>query len=513
MSFLRQSRFWHPVLWGLGAFLLTAQTAQLVFHASHVTQSRPLVAGFDDDGAVAIDTTSRSLWFLDNGFVAYGPVYFRLAYALNLGMDPLVEPGTLGVAEARTKAIHFSLLIVSVLAVIALSVFLSWLVSPPPLILLVASGFLWTLLRTDPWQEMLLRAHPDHILALFVGLAAWGSFRLWQKPEDQGRLRLSAWLWGLALSTKFSVILFLPFTFPWGWQKVRAYLLHGAIAYFVLGFPQHFNVPRLYRFLRFQSQFSQPATWNSVLDWMQLWAQQFAAPVLLVILVIFWIHREFRAPPTARPLLLRSLVLALGPFLLILGQNVLAPHRHYLMPLIAGQVVLSACLLRVFFVAPTRSLWPTVVLGLSAFTVMANVESLPMGLREHVARQQECRPEAQELFVKIREKSEAGQKVFGDPYSPALDRMPNVRSFWTPTIETIKKGEFSVLVLNRRHNQQYLAPKDPLSLAAIHNKTWDSTSDFYKVFAEGKSVSHESLGAWTNTWSTACGWDLWEKNP
>src|SRR4051794_19250153 len=109
---LKLSSYWRALTETLGAaglreknllaplpfVLFAAQNASLIYYVSNAADSRPVIAGIDNDASNAIDVAGRSRWITDNGFAGYGPVYFRLANTLAWVLPDFKAPGDLEAA-------------------------------------------------------------------------------------------------------------------------------------------------------------------------------------------------------------------------------------------------------------------------------------------------------------------------------------------------------------------------------------------------------------------------------
>ena len=254
----------------LAAGLFTAQNLELAYYASQSADSRAVIKAIDDDAANAIDVAQRSRWVTDNGFMSYGPLYFRLSSTLTSFLSPILEPGELTPEEGRTKTEHLGLMLTSEVALATLAFFLAYLITQQLwLTFILATAFEWAFLRSPSWRYLFVKAHPDMVLALVVAIAATLTLRLWRAPRNDHLLRGTAWAWGAAFATKFSVLMTMPFVFvpllitQAPRERVRralTFFTHILIAYFVIGFPQNFNLPRTLRFLKSQAEYSLPET-------------------------------------------------------------------------------------------------------------------------------------------------------------------------------------------------------------------------------------------------------------
>jgi hypothetical protein len=521
-------RFWRTLTETLGSVgvtekrLLTAaallvftlQLGSFLFYAAQVSDSRPVIAGLDNDGSNAIDVAGRSTWVTDNGFAGYGPVYFRVANTLASIMPDMSAPGELSPAEAHTKTLDFALLVTSVLACVLTSlVLMGILVREWWLRLLLAAILTRLITVTDPWMVFLLRPHPDWFLTLTVVLATIASVRYWQEPANEHRFRLSAWAWGLALATKLSIVLFMPFVFVpvFILARIRAclrYFGHIILAYMLLGFPQNLNLPRTLRFLRHQATYSERATSDSIIEWFHLWLRPLALPLLLVIALLLFVRLRSRVALCNWKIGLFSLGLGIGPFLLLLPQHVLADHEHYTIPNVASQLALMLLLLQAELPPLGRRQHWLVMAIVCAGLMWAKL--VPSNLNGITNKMLSCRPEARAVYQQVRTYVNDGRKIYLDPYVPSADHTPNAVSSWTTNKSLIASGGFDVLVLKGGYYWQYL---DDLHARyySSYNPEYLATREFYSLFKDHEAVQDPVIGNWHRVSLDGCTWEVWER--
>jgi hypothetical protein len=511
------------LLTAFSLLIFSAQLAQLTYFISHAADSRPVIAAIDNDASNAIDVAQRSRWYNDNGFQSYGPVYFRLAHTFSALLTPISEPGNLTPAEAETKAVHFALLLVSLVSLYGLSLLLAALVAGTTWgAFTLSTLFMWAFLHSPVWQRFLLRAHPDTLLSFLVAVAALLTFRLWRAPANVWLFRLSAWAWGLALATKFSTALFLPWVMIWfvlpptrnGFVKAARFAGHLAVAYLVIGFPQNFGALRTLRFLIYQSSYSKPATWASVTDWFAIWGNQILAPLVLSValaIALFGWSRTVSSSSGSRMVWLQTLSLAFGPFALMATQEVIVNHDHYMMPLVATQIVLLISFAEILLPRSPRLSGLRAGLGLIVATtlIFVLVGAVPRSLGSMLSQQLACRGEAREVFKRITEAQQQGLEIYGDPYAPVLNRS-GVSSSWTTNVAYVAEGEFDLMILNAPYYNRYYHDEGA-EYASRYNPDLQSSREFYDLFKGKTSSSSPALGTWERLAQYECGWEIWRK--
>lgn len=519
---------WRPIdllLVAIAFTLFVVQFTQLNYYVAQAAGTRPEVWAVDNDAGNAIDVVERTRWYKSNSFHAYGPTYFRLAHTYQAFATP--ETGTLTITpeEAISQTAHLGLLTVSLLALMGLGYFLASLITPDrPTAMIASTLFTHALLFSETWRDFLLRAHPDILLSFFVAIATWATFRAWEYPEEKRWYYVSAWAWGLALTTKLSVILFLPFVGIWYlWPLSRAsvkaaffYALQVVFAFFVLGFPQNFSLERIFKFLKFQSQFSGPPNLDSIVDWFTLWSEQILAPFLLaLVLIAFGINFRHFFTRTRPTFIGRALVLGFGPFVLMLAQNINAPHAHYPMPLIAAQITLLLLLATRLVVHPTEAFNRRnrkIVFTAAAVVLTVLCGVFPNELRATLMEKLTCRSEARAVYKKIHNYQVDGKKIFIDPYVPSMEGMENVHLSWKVTKDLVASEKFDVLVLKGGHYAIYFAEPVNTSYISTYNPHWELTRSFYELFREQESTHDPQIGSWKRVDKDSCTWEIWERH-
>jgi hypothetical protein len=281
------------------------------------------------------------------------------------------------------------------------------------------------------------------------------------------------------------------------------------VAYFAIGFIQNLNVPRTLRFLKSQSGYNSIGDFANFKHWFAMWGGYFWAPLAFAaVLIAFGFWRRVALPRTRTVVL--GFGVAFGPMLLMAIQNVNAPHAHYLMPVMAAQLVLLLGL----FARPlilSRGRQAAAVFVLTA--VFFGYFKLTAGELNSLAEsQRQCRPEAYEVFLKISALADAGKAVYVDPYVPTMDRTKGVRSTWKVDSDYIEREKFDVLVINRNMSDHYLQLTDAQrAYVANFNPDADATAKFYAIFQDQTAVNDPRLGAWKKTHSNACQWQIWER--
>lgn len=488
--------------------------AQLTYLTSQNADSRAVIGARDDDASNAIDIAGHSHWYSSNGFYPYGPVYFRVAHVIGAALAPLTDPGGLPLVEARSKAMHFGLMLTSVLGLFGLAFLLAGIVTDVWWARLgLGTWFIWALLKSETWQVFILRAHPDHVLSLAVAAATWATARVWQK-DDVARRRVAAWAWGLALAVKMTLLMWLPFliaslVLPWRRERVRearAFAGHAALVFFAVGFPQNFNLYKIIRFLRGQSALSLPATGESVTEWLVNWGGQLKWP--LSVLFAALILTVWRAGLNTRARLdWRPWALGLGPLGIMLLQKVLPPHDHYPMPIVATQLALVATSLDL---RPLRNARLLVLALFVSVIVFSIIPAVPEGMGEVLTRQLTCRPQARAVARAVTDLRAKGFVINADPYVPIMSHLPNVHSTWEMSFDYLRDHHFDALVLSWTFADRY-AVGEVSDYAKRDNLKWPSAVEVYGRFKDHDAADVPGLGTFRRVLKDECGWEVWER--
>ena len=288
-------------------------------------------------------------------------------------------------------------------------------------------------------------------------------------------------------------------------KRAAAYVGHVALAYFLIGFPQNFNLPRLYRFLKYQSGYSKPATVDSVREWLALWGDQLMYPLALGLILLV-VQRRGRRPP-AREWICAAAV-AVVPLLLLLPQKILPPHDHYPIPVVATQLTLLFAMLA----RPERT-WSPRAMTLTALAIVGAlyiVGLTPPGFDAILASELRDRPAARHIFAEVRARSERGERLYLDPYVPAFNKMPGVTVNWRTTRHFIAAGDFDAMVLNRPYYSRYSNPEKS-DYVDVYNADAAATREFYLMFKDQPTrIDDPEIGVWQRLEQSGP-WEIWTR--
>lgn len=508
-------------LWLLASALFAAQFVQLTYWVAQAADSQPIQAAVDNDAGNAINVAARSRWYNDNQYPAYGPFYFRLANTLATVLTPMSEPGGMAAIDAQSKAVSFALLVISECALFGIAFVLSltligafnWLT------LLVAPLFVWALLFSSTWRDLLLQAHPDYLLSFFVAAAAACTYRLWLAPEDRNLARITAWLWGLALAVKMSAALFMPFLlasllypgFRVRFPRLLTFVCHVALAYFVVGLPQSLNVLLTIKFLLYQSQYSSAPSWASVADWLSVWRSQGIVPLSMTAVLLTAVMWNSGRGTIRGQVLVKSLILCLGPLVLLVLQDILAanPHDYYIMPVVAAQLALLIQIARMLR-RPVISDWTGAAVITLSLIFFLGFGLVPAGMNKSLAERLQCRPEAHAMYGQMMIYNGKGLDIFADPYVPLPPQPNRIRSSWQANKNYVLENRFQILALRGSYYERFFIA-DMAAYVSIDVPSPKASRDFYALFRNADFVNDSQIGSWRRVYRDACTGEIWQK--
>lgn len=506
------------------SFLLLAQFLPLVHAVGRNTDTWPVINAQDNDAAFAIRTAERSGWFTNNRFYSYGNLYFNLAHTF-ASFDPGVSHGpATAMSLENDRAHHFSLMMVSLLALYGIAFLAaSHLSRSWPLRLLTVLALVSVLASGPAWMRWVLRAHPDLLFSFLLALSLGLTIRFLQTGLDGYRYG-SAAAWGFALGTKLTAVLFLPgllllFLPP----ATRTALANAAryyvvilLSYLIIGFPQNFRFFGHFRFLKHQSSLSVAPTALSMLETLSNLAwQAFPAVTAVILLRLVANLTESDAPrPVPAAALAKALGITATPLVVLLAQRVLTEHEHYTLPIAACLFIISALAAcsflrfeRLAIASPGRRL--AVLLAATA-AVLFLIRSLPGAMPGVLAEQARGRTEARSFIDEIGRYQRQGLVILADPYVPWDANLGGVSESFFRSPADLADGKAAVVALAKGYYQRYL--EDPPSRYVQKDVPgWRSVRDYYRIFA-GRDRTTDPFGrSWVKMSSHQGGWELWKR--
>ncbi len=507
-------------------FVLISQFILLSFSLSKNIDNWAVIQGVDVDGSQAIRVATKTRWYNYNGFTSYGVLYFRLAHTFDK-LNPFTA--SINVDEysnSNAEGHHFALLIISLLSLFALSYLISSIITDIPvqrMISMIILNILFT--KNQYWMTWLFRVHPDILLSFLVSLAIYLSIKYLSNNKNV-LFWQSAIAWGAALTTKLSVIFYLPALLilfipefkKENFLKIRKYFVIISITYFAIGFPQNFFIWKHINFLISQSGYSHSPTIASFSNWWYLlFSQSWMILLAIVILSICWgrVSTEFN-----RTTFIKSLIITVFPFLYFLSKNITAPNEHYTLPIASGIFVLFTLgvskytkliydyLSEKIKISPYVSSISILIIGITLFRLTPNV------IPDVLDKQLDCREESRKIFGLVSQYQRENYKVHIDPYVPYHDNLGNIERSWRRTFKDIRPGNADLLVLKREYYKRYiLSPEESgISLGYIEtmNPNWKEIKKFYNIFYN-KNITTDIYGqTWIKIYSDECSWEVWK---
>jgi hypothetical protein len=501
---------------GLMVLLLVFQYSQISEVLGRTAAHRTQVMAFDDDAGMIVDRAVKTRWYKDNGVAGYGPLYFRIAHSVARLLGPATIEAEISETHAVERSHHMVLMTMSLLALFGIAAILAWVLRERLLERLVLISVLLGAFMFSPvWSLFLFRVHPDFLFSFFVLLATWLTFLC---LEDEKYFVLSAVVWGLAASTKLTIVLFGPaFLLLWlpPWTKANGkktlrYLSWILATYFVVGFPQSVNIGRPISFLLGQGAYSVPMDFDSLLEWLTLTGSQIAIPLLvLLIAAVSFPGGGQRRLQLSQPTHRRFLLFVLLSYLLLITRKVTTAHDYYTFPFIC-----TLLLLAVLGVRGWRGQWRWAPLALLVAAVFWP-RLIPATFFETYSKQRRCRPEALQLEHLLADRLRQGEKIYVDPYVPlnSEEYKGQVGFTWEITWSQIKDLDPRLIVIHLPSAETYFrmdSEPDVQRVISTYNPDWRESQSFYRLFGQQNRVTDPDGGQWRKTWA-ACEWLVWEK--
>jgi len=498
--------------------LLVYQVLNLHSYVVDTVDHQSIVASNDDDASWNIAKTVKTRWWKDNGWVLYGPFYFRLNHSLNYFWGRTADPDFISGNENWEKTAHHAVMTTSLLSIVGISLILACVLLP-----LWWMRFLFALamnsafLSNHTWGELLLRAHPDHLFTLFAVGALWFTVRMFEQPGERLWRLLSAVLWGISVSVKMTLslcapgflLLFVPPFTRERWRRGSRYLGVMLLAYFLIGFPQTIVLDRPFRDMKVINGMSTSPTSASFLHWWEAYAQQLWGPLLVLLLAVLCFPRtraNFR-------LNWRLNTFVLLPFVILLGKNMMVPADHYVMPF-AGMLLLILCLHLRRLPWPGFTRAPLVRAGVFFAATMIVWGSTPAELQTQLQRRLQCRTQAREFYLKVVDYYQHGEKVWVDPYLPYVSQGDKDRMevSWEKTWSGFERGGWTIVGINKSYRDRFVVGDEPSEYVKVDIPNWRPVREFYMAFKEGSSAHGPGAVSFTRVYEDSCGQEIWVRD-
>jgi hypothetical protein len=529
-SFLRFVGFGVNIKSILGFAIVVLALSHVLIVGSMIgenSDTSAIVFATNNDASVAITVSTQTQWFNDNLWRPYGPLYYRLAHSL---VKLVPQYKTLNVVPQEENEVrhHFALMLVSFLSLL-LTCFvlaglfrLSWVER-----IGLTSLFLSLFLLNRVFSKYVLIVHPDFLLTLLTSLLFLTAHQFLRDPKQTSLFLLSG-AFGLMLSTKMTAILFLPGLFwvllhPRGWKRTLInffwFSLGTAFTYFAVGYPQNFRIHETLSFLAAQSAHSAVGNGASLVEWIQLFTDQFWMPVALVLFLCLFVRRstisnKFSGKRWDRSSRVKLVLFGVSPMLMLLSRQFNSPHEYYTIPFgilfLMVLIVLGGEKLNFGFLSKFPGLRKMILLlAIPFFAVRSNTYFASL-VKEETANQANYR----EIQAWIAEKAKQGEAVLLTSYVPLPYDSTGIVVDNVNTFEKLKGINYSAMALNKTMYSRYLVGDQPSEYVLVDFKTrdWKPVREFYNYFREGEDVKTPDGKEWRMV-GDRCDIQLWQVKP
>ncbi|MBX3033506.1 MAG: hypothetical protein KF865_06220 [Bdellovibrionaceae bacterium] len=507
--------------------LLLSQVAAFVGRIALISSHQAIVEAMDNDAGEGVKVGQRSHWVNDNGFRYYGPLYYRIAQTLSwtsfsTGAENLPP------ALENEKAVHFSLMLLSLLSVYGLAWVLASLLTRDHLLKMLGVMLIAPACLLNPiWSQFLFTVHPDLFLAFLCAAAMAASLRMAADPDDAFRWKWAAFWWGLTLSTKLSALFLMPAQLVFLWKKgdgrgtferCKRFTWFTLAVYLIVGFPQNFDFYGNIRSLAGLSRYSHSPTWESFLDWWRLWGVQAWAPLMTLLGFAVFLQAFPAVAERAAPSLRRSwwwIPAALSGMLLLSVRRLILIHDYYVFPFVAVAWVLAAWLFSRWSFRPAlHSPWARGLVMLVGLAIA--LPMIPPSLQANqrvLARMRSCQPAFEKAFDIMSKVVDRGGKVLVTPYTPR-PLSPLTKVHWEITDERMTEFAPSLMVMNPiRYYGRFTDGDDVSEYVKTNNKEWPQVQAFYRRFAHRNEAQTADGRTWKKLQDEEllrCGIEVWE---
>lgn len=498
--------------------LLTIQVINMHTYVALNVEHQSVIAARDDDASWNVAKAVKTRWWKDNGWVLYGPAYFRLAHTMQYFWGRTAAPAIDRPNEVWERTAHHAIMTISLLSLVGTALLIATvLVGLWWQRFLLAMGFLSVFLSVDSWTEFLLRAHPDHLFTLVVIAALALTLKMFQRPTEKIWFLLSAILWGVSVSVKMTLSVaapgfFLLFIPPFSKENFRRGLKYLGVmlaAYFLIGFPQSIVLGRVYRSLAEIGGLSTSPNWDSLAVWFAAYGEQLWRPA--VILILAWICFDLRKNTLHKISYLRVKAFVLLPFLVLLSKNMLVPSAHYVIPF-AGMLVFFLAFNFGHLPQPWVGKYP--LLRASAFLALILIifGSTPQKLQAQLQVRMSCGDEARQVYKEVVKLYDAGENIWVDPYVPYITKVPKDRvdMTWDKNWEGYAKNNWTVFALQKGFRAKYTGA-EVSEYTQKDTPGWRGSREFYLALGEGDSMTTPQGHTFKRIYQDQCGHELWQR--
>ena len=496
---------------------ITIQFSGMSSVLSRHMENAAIISSYSSDAGTAIAVARSTSFFNDNQWRAYGPVYYRVVHFLfsinqQLFVPNLEDPPQ----EQREAKLYFYLMLVSVLSIIGISYLIGYFLTTSWQLRLLSTAILSaTFLSKDLWVTLIWWAHPDILLAFLAGCFNFYVVKkfLTQKQYHNRDSIVLGIIGGIGLSTKLSFGLFLlPASLLWIFPLNRVSIKNIIIfystvigAFFLIGFPQNFELQGIIAFLQFQKGFSISPTFESMSHWNSLLISTIKPS--LIALAFLTMAFATQSNPCTNKIRFRNLIKLIlfwvSPWILLMNLNFsMGCTEQYILPFIAFFLILFAfmfrcivniALFRIQVIA--KNFWNLIgPLALIIFALI-QIQWIPPNVIANTSGWINNRKVVRQIYSIGLQAYYEKKFVLRDPYVP-FPNVSNSKFLDRESVETyIKSGKAHLLMISSKWYSRLLkdAP-DAYDIAGFPDKLkgegdWFYMQAFYKNLVFSKGIS------------------------
>lgn len=516
-EFLRQNQI--LLMTWLTGIILVLQVMNLHTYVVQGTDHLSVVASNDDDAGTVLAKTVKTRWWKDNGWVLYGPAFFRLNHTVHYFWQRTAVPHEEDSLETWQRTAHHAVLTLSLLSIVAAALIIAChLLTLWWQRFLCTFGLVAAFTSIPTFAEFVLRAHPDMMFVLVCVAATALTVRMLMHPAEKLWFWLSAVLWGISVSVKMTislcvpgfVLLFVPPFTKANFKRGFRYLGIMLLAYFLVGFPQTIVLDRPFKSIAKMNSISVPPTLASVTHWLELYFHHLW-PVLFVV-ALAALDFDRRRWEAKRAVLWRVWAFALTPFVLLLGKNLLVIADHYTV----GFVGIMALTVAMFFPFPRlfkKDEYSFLRGALFFSVILALFGSTPEAMQVALDKRLVCREPTREFHARVGELYKQGLNIWVDPYTPFVTYAPKdrVEVSWEKTWSGYARGNWQVMAFNRNFVSNFVAPGGPSDYTKADIPAWPAVREFYMPFAQGEEAKTPEGHVFKKVYQNSCGHEIWLK--
>jgi hypothetical protein len=516
---------WRQILFSLSIILCLTQFSQIsaLLH-SHSDNQGMTLAGSDDAGT-AIAVAVKTKWWNDNSWRPYGPLYYRFVHTIAKVVN-IPDIKDYDSDELNEYNHHYILLLISLISIYVIAFLLASLITKDSILkgvytLLITSS----LLASKHFATLLFTAHPDFLFCAFMLYGFICLFHQINNPDEKKYYYLSAIIWGLAASTKMSIILFLPSTlFIFHKAPIKKYvqnLVHFyglmLLTYFLIGIPQNFIFWKTLKFLNYMRAYSKPIDMPFFLGWLNLIYDQFHIAVIFVSGLCLLPLKGDKKYDFKKSL--TYLLMCFIPLVLLVSRKM--THAYSLYPIPFGIVLLSAIIIfikalisKLNFEVNNKTWIITLVFALVCLIGKFTIGFVPKSIAKEYLGLRGCIEERANSYKIITNHLKKGEKVLIDPYMPYLASRGNLvsRSYTGKTLSEIT-SEIKLIGFSS-YGGRFTSKNGPSEYVKTYvreyNADMEKIKEYYNLFKDKEMIVGPQGRTWKKIYSDNCSQELWE---